>query len=85
MARAAEIVAEWELAPFELALIAAFDRFLPDAVRRDPTCAAKIAIAEALNRLESREAELFLRGVRHVQPEPVWGGREDTAARLRAE
>lgn len=84
MARAAEIVAEWELAPFEPDLIAAFDRFLPDAVRRDPTCAAKIAIAEALNRLESREAELFLRGVRHVQPEPVWGGREDTAARLRA-
>lgn len=84
VARAAEIVAEWELAQYEPDLIAAFDRFLADAVRRDPTCAAKIAIAEALNRLETRDAELFRRGARHAQLEPVWGGREDTAARLRA-
>lgn len=84
VARAAEIVGEWELGQYEPELVAAFDRFLIDAVRRDPTCAAKIGIAEALNRLESLDAALFRRGARHVQPEPVWGGREDTAARLRA-
>lgn len=84
VARAAEIVGEWELVQYEPELIAAFDRFLADAVRRDPTCAAKIAIAEALNKLESLDAALFRRGARHVQPEPVWGGRQDTAARLRA-
>lgn len=90
VARAAEIVGEWELADFEAPLVAAFDRFLDhairrdDAIRRDPTCAAKIAIVEALNRLEARQTELFQRGIGHVQPEPVWGGHEDTAARLRA-
>ncbi len=83
VARAAEIIAEWELGCFEPELTAAFPRFLDDAARRDPTCAAKIAIVAALNRLETRDAELFLRGVGHVQPEPVWGGQVDTAARLR--
>lgn len=84
VARAAEIVGELGLEQFLPALVAAFDRFLIDSVRRDPTCAAKIAIAEALNKLEFRDPDLFKRGVVHVQPEPVWGGREDTAARLRA-
>ena len=84
VARAAEIIGEWALAGYVPELVAAFDRFLVDAVRRDPTCAAKFAIAEALNRLEVRDADLFRRGVGHVQPEPVWGGQEDTAARLRA-
>lgn len=85
VARAAEIVGEWELVAYEPALIAAFDRFVQDdAARRDPTCAAKIAIAEALNKLDSRETALFRRGIGHVQLEPAWGGPEDTAARLRA-
>lgn len=84
VARAAEIIDEWELPGYEVALSAAFDRFMIDALRRDPTCAAKIAIAGALNRLEIRDADLFRRGCAHIQPEPVWGGREDTAARLRA-
>lgn len=84
VARAAEIITEWELSQYSGELNAAFDRFLIDPVRRDPTCAAKIAIAEALNAIEARDAGLFLRGIRHVQPEPVWGGQEDTAARLRA-
>jgi hypothetical protein len=43
-----------------------------------------VAIAEALNRLESQEEEPFLRGVRHIQLEPVYGGKEDTAGQLRA-
>lgn len=83
-ARAAEIIEEWELASFVPELVVAFDRFLSDATRRDPTCAAKFAIVEALNRLDAREADLFRRGARHVQLEPVWGGYEDTAAGLRA-
>lgn len=84
VSRAAEIVGEWELAEFVPELKSAFDHFLLDAVRRDPTCAAKFAIAGALNRLEVNDAEVFLRGARHVQMEPVWGGRVDTAAALRA-
>jgi HEAT repeat protein len=85
VARAAEIAGEWELSAFAETMVAAFDRFLEDPVRRDPTCAAKIAIVEALNRLEYRDAAFFTRGLRHVQLEPVYGGREDTAAPLRAE
>lgn len=84
VARAAEIIGEWELKQYVPELAAAFERFLIDGVRRDPTCAAKIALVETLNQLEVTNSDLFLRGLRHVQPEPVWGGHEDTAARLRA-
>lgn len=84
VARAAEIVAEWELRDFAIDLVQAFDRFMTDAVRRDPTCAAKTAVAEALLRLDHDDAGLFARGLGHVQPEPVWGGTQDTAAALRA-
>lgn len=88
-ARAAEIIAEWELSDFAEDVAHAFDWFMADAVgreaaRRDPTCAAKIALAEALVRLDHDDADRFARGMAHVQPEPVWGGTEDTAARLRA-
>jgi hypothetical protein len=83
-ATAAEIIGEWDLDGFTAALAGAFNRFLIDAGRSDPTCAAKTAIVEALNRLIYDDAELFARGLRHVQMEPVYGGRIDTAARLRA-
>ena len=80
VARAAEIVTEWELRDYTAELARAFDHFMTDAPRRDPTCAAKTALAEALLKLEYDDAELFARGLGHVQPEPVWGGTEDTAA-----
>lgn len=64
-------------------LVAAFDRFLQNATKSDPQCWAKNAIAKALKDLGHREAEVFFRGTAHVQMEPVWGGREDTAATLR--
>lgn len=84
VARAAEIIGEWQLSGCTDELVAAFGRFLPDAARRDPTCAAKYAIADTLNRLEVRDADLFRQGIRHVQMEPKWGGQEDTAPPLRA-
>ncbi len=65
-------------------LAAAFDRFLKDAAKADPQCWAKNAIARALAHLEYDEPELFLKGLAHVQMEPVWGGREDSAATLRS-
>lgn len=64
-------------------LIAAFDRFLKDPVKSDPQCWAKTAIAKALKDLGHRNAEIFLTGIVHVQMEPVWGGRADSAATLR--
>lgn len=65
------------------ALPAAFARLLEDAVKRDPACRGKVAIAKALDRVERREEAVFLAGVRHVQREPVWGGTVDTAGELR--
>jgi hypothetical protein len=64
-------------------LIAAFDRFLADAIKTDPQCWAKNAIAKALKDLGHDESGVYLRGIVHVQLEPVWGGRQDSAAVLR--
>jgi HEAT repeat protein len=67
------------------ALPEAFVRLLEDPVKHDPGCRGKAAIARALDRTEQRDHEVFERGVRHVQLEPVWGGRVDTAAELRGQ
>jgi len=83
VAAAAQVIARAELAGLETPLVAAFERLMHDPVKRDKGCFAKVAVADALYRLESDQRELFLRGVRHVQLEPVFGGREDTAATLR--
>lgn len=81
-AKSAQIAGELRVLELKPDLLDAFDRFLTR--EQDKGCAAKTAIAEALAALEYGEPEPFLRGVRHVQPEPVWGGTQDTAARLRA-
>ena len=64
-------------------LCAAFERFLADAVKTDPQCWAKSAIAKALADLGHDEPGVFLGGLAHEQFEPVWGGRQDTAGPLR--
>lgn len=83
VARAAEIAGEFLLNDLEPDLVQAFARFMTNPVKTDPGCAAKTAIAEALYRMEAYQAEVFLQGIGHVQLEPVYGGREDTAANLR--
>lgn len=83
VAKAAEIVAELEINELKDDLTAAFERLLVDPVKTDPTCAAKTAIADALYRMGADEPLIFLRGIRHVQMEPVWGGKTDTATALR--
>jgi hypothetical protein len=83
VARAAAIVGELELPAFVPDLVAAFPRFFSDLPRADPGCAAKAAIVEALRKLEQDERELYRRAARHVQLEPVFGGRVDTAVDLR--
>ena len=64
-------------------LLKAFDRLLENAAERDPQCWGKIAIANALRDLDYQESAPYLRGTRHIQMEPVWGGQEDTAQPLR--
>lgn len=60
-----------------------FVRLLDDPVKRDPGCRGKVAVVKALDRTEQRAFEVFERGARYVQNEPVWGGKVDTAAELR--
>lgn len=83
VAQAAKVVHERELVQLIPDLVSAFDRFLQNPVETDPNCHAKVGIADALYRLEHRQETVFLNGIRHVQMEPVWGGRVDTAAKLR--
>ena len=84
VAAAAAVVAEAELPELADELPGAFGRLLERPVERDPQCRGKVAIARALHRLERWEEDVFARGLRHVQREPVFGGSEDTAAELRA-
>ncbi|HZJ65832.1 MAG TPA: hypothetical protein VFD36_20115 [Kofleriaceae bacterium] len=63
-----------ELAP-------AFERLREDAVKRDPGCRGKLAIARALHALDHWEDRVFVAGLRHEQREG-WA-QEDTGAELR--
>lgn len=83
VARAAAIVGEHGLDALAADLVAAFPRFFDRPERADPGCAAKTAIVEALRRLGQPATALYRRGAGHVQMEPVYGGRVDTAVDLR--
>jgi len=84
VAKAADLVCEFRLAELIPEIVTAFDRFFTDPVKTDPQCWAKNALSRALAALDYQEPAAFLRGMRHTQPEPVWGGQSDTAATLRA-
>lgn len=84
VAKAADLAREFQLANLIPDLLTAFDRFLENPEKTDPQCWAKNAISRALAAMEHQDPEIFLRGIRHIQLEPVWGGRSDTAGTLRA-
>src|SRR5262245_52683724 len=81
---AAEIAGERGLVELGPALVDAFQRFLNDPVETDKLCRAKIAIVEALHKMEFDAEETFRVALRLVQAEPAWDRSEDTAASLRA-
>ena len=83
VSKAAAHVADLSLPELVPDLVTAFERFLADPTQSDPQCWAKNAIAQALKDLAHRDAEVFLRGLVHVQLEPVWGGKADSAMTLR--
>lgn len=84
VAKAATIAAELNMTALLPDLLQAFERFFRDPVRTDPQCWAKNALAKALKDLNYDESPLLLRGLRHVQMEPVYGGHADSAQALRA-
>jgi HEAT repeat protein len=84
VAKAAGLVREFHLAQLIPELLLAFDRFFENPIKTDPQCWAKNAISRALAGFEYQGTAVFLRGMRHIQLEPVWGGSSDTAGTLRA-
>jgi HEAT repeat protein len=84
VAKAATIAAALALQPLVPDLRHTFHRLFENAARTDPQCWGKNAIAKALKDLGHSASEDFLRGLDHIQMEPVWGGEEDTATVLRS-
>ena len=83
-AKAADLIREFNLHELTPDLLKAFDRFFGHPEKSDPQCWAKNAISRALAAFELQDADVLLRGMRHIQMEPVWGGQSDTAGTLRA-
>src|SRR5579863_7264697 len=84
VAKAAKLVAEFELHDLEPSLVSAFHRFMTNPAVSDKGCGAKMEIVRALEALGANEAEVFLAGIRHIQVEGSFGPPVDTAAGLRA-
>jgi len=84
VAEAAKTVTHLHRAALVEDLLSAFERLFDNPVKTDPKCWGKTAIVKALTSLDYGESRPFLRGSRHVQMEPVWGGQEDAAIHLRA-
>lgn len=82
-AKAAQMAGEMQLEVLVPDLAKAFERLFENPLKTDPQCWGKNALAKALKDLGYAESALFLRGVQHIQLEPVWGGIEDTASTLR--
>ncbi|MDG3004538.1 HEAT repeat domain-containing protein [Paludisphaera mucosa] len=86
VAAAAEVAGAWRLGEVATDLEAAFDRFLVDPVKDDKLCRGKLAVVQALEKLEHPRHEVFEKAARHVQMEPAFGPpfQVDTAPPLRA-
>lgn len=84
VAKAARLAEDNLLADLLPDLLSAYDRFFTNAEKTDPQCWAKNALSRSLARLECRDKDVFLRGLRHHQMEPTFGGRSDTAGTLRS-
>jgi len=84
VSKAAAIVGELMATELIPDLLDACERFFIEPQKKDPQCWAKIACAQALRDLGHRDADVFLRGIEHIQMEPVWGGQQDSAGPLRA-
>jgi len=84
VAKSADLIREFNLRNLTPDLLKAFDHFFANAEKTDPQCWAKNSISRTLAAFELQEPDVFLRGMRHIQMEPVYGGRSDSAGTLRA-
>jgi HEAT repeat protein len=84
VAKAARVASEHGYTGLIPELLAAFERFLQNALKTDKSCLAKTAIIKALHTLQHADAEIFLQGIRYFQYEPAFGGDIDTAGEIRS-
>ena len=82
--KAAQVIGQARLDALTPDLIRAFERLLVEPEKTDPGCLGKTAIVEALVNLEHDDVAFYRRAIKYRQAEPVWGGKEDSAAHLRA-
>ncbi len=83
VSKAAKLVVDCELFALLPDTLSAYDRFFLDAAKSDPQCWAKNALVKTLVKLEHRQKDAYLRGLRHHQMEGSYGGLSDTAGALR--
>jgi hypothetical protein len=83
VAKAAELAAEWNITELAQDLHDAFYRLREDGLDVDPQCWGKAAIIKALYELAWQDTKLFVDGCKTVQPEPVYGGKGDSATSVR--
>jgi hypothetical protein len=81
VAAAAKLVEDHRIEAQVPELAPAFERLREDAVKRDPGCRGKLAIARALHALDHWDDRVFVAGLSYEQREG-WG-QDDTAAELR--
>ena len=84
VAKAADLVRELQLTQLTPEVLTAFDHFFDDPIKADPQCWAKNSLSRTLAAFEHQDPEVFLRGMKHIQPEPSYGGSSDSAGTLRA-
>lgn len=84
VAKAAVVAKELAMKSLTADLVDAFIRFIADPAK-DKTCAAMTRTVAALQSFGASEAEVYLRGIRHVQMESAYGGPVDAAIQLRCE
>lgn len=86
VASAARLVAERGIQSLERELAASFARLLDAGAKGDAQCLGKRAVARALVELQCGASvlDVYRAGLHCVQLEPVFGGKVDTAAELRA-
>jgi hypothetical protein len=83
VAKAAEIAAEWNATELAQDLHDAFYRLSENGLEDDPQCWGKTAIIKALYDLAWQNTKIFVDACKTVQPEPVYGGKGDSAINVR--
>jgi hypothetical protein len=85
VAKAARIAGDLRITELVPDLAAAFHRLMADAAKLDKGCAGTTAIVGALYGMDYDSADVYLKGVRHIQMESAYGPPVDAAAQLRGD